>query len=42
VQSITGSLGKSLSLNDAKTQLSSALQQLASAYEKSFASIDCS
>ena len=42
VQSITGSLGKSLSLSDAKTQLSSALQQLASAYEQSFASIDCS
>lgn len=42
VQSIASSFGKSLSISDAKTQLSSALQEVASAYEKSLAPIDCS
>jgi uncharacterized protein YjbJ (UPF0337 family) len=42
VQSILGSLGKSTSLSDAKSQLTSATQQLATAYKQSFARIDCS
>src|SRR5215207_4956893 len=42
VQSIAGSVGKSTSLSDAKAQLTSALQQLAAAYEQSFARVDCS
>jgi membrane peptidoglycan carboxypeptidase len=42
VQSILGSLGKSTSLSDAKSQLTSATQALATAYQQSFARIDCS
>jgi uncharacterized protein YjbJ (UPF0337 family) len=42
VQSILGSLGKSTSLSDAKSQLTSATQELATAYQQSFARIDCS
>ncbi len=42
LQDIAGSLGKSTSLSDAKAQLTSALQQLATAYQQSFARIDCS
>jgi uncharacterized protein YjbJ (UPF0337 family) len=42
VQSILGSLGKSTSLSDAKSQLTSATQELATAYKQSFARIDCS
>jgi uncharacterized protein YjbJ (UPF0337 family) len=38
VQSIAGSVGKSTSLSEAKAQL----QQLAAAYEQSFARVDCS
>ena len=42
LQSIVGSVGKSTSLSDAKSQLTSATQQLATAYQQSFARIDCS
>ena len=42
VQSIAGSVGKSTSLSDAKAQLTSALQQLGTAYKQSFARVDCS
>ena len=42
VQSILGSLGKSTSLSDAKSQLTAATQELATAYQQSFARIDCS
>jgi uncharacterized protein YjbJ (UPF0337 family) len=42
VQSTLGSLGKSTSLSDAGSQLTSATQQLATAYQQSFARIDCS
>jgi hypothetical protein len=42
LQSIAGSVGKSTSLSDAKTQLTSALQQLGDAYKQSFAQVDCS
>ena len=42
LQSIAASLGSSTSLSDAKSQLSSALQQLATAYTTSFARVDCS
>jgi len=42
VQSIAGSIGRSTSLSQAKTQLSSALQQLGTAYKQSFAGVDCS
>jgi hypothetical protein len=42
LQDIGGSLGESTSLSDAKAQLTSALQQLATAYQQSFARIDCS
>ena len=42
VQSIAGSVGKSTSLSEAKTQLTSALQQLGDAYKQSFARVDCS
>jgi hypothetical protein len=41
VQSIVGSVGKSTSLSEAKTQLTSALQQLGNAYKQSFAKVDC-
>jgi hypothetical protein len=42
LQSIIESLGSSTSLRDAASQLTSATQQLATAYEQSFAPIDCS
>jgi hypothetical protein len=42
LQSIAAGLGSSTSLSDAKSQLSSALQQLATAYKTSFARVDCS
>jgi uncharacterized protein YjbJ (UPF0337 family) len=42
VQSILGSLGKTTSLSDAKSQLTAATQELATAYRQSFARIDCS
>jgi uncharacterized protein YjbJ (UPF0337 family) len=42
VQSIAGSVGKSTSLSEAKTQLTSSLQQLGDAYKQSFARVDCS
>ncbi len=42
VQSIAGSIGTSTSLSQAKSQLTSALQQLATAYKQSFAGVDCS
>ena len=41
VQSITGSVGKSASLSEAKAHLTSALQQLGDAYKQSFAKVDC-
>jgi hypothetical protein len=41
VTSIAGSVGKSTSLSEAKTQLTSALQQLGDAYKQSFAKVDC-
>jgi hypothetical protein len=41
LQSIAGSVGKSTSLSEAKTQLTSALQQLGDAYKQSFAKVDC-
>lgn len=40
-QSIVSNFGTGLSASDAKSQLQSALQQLAGAYEKSFAKVDC-
>jgi uncharacterized protein YjbJ (UPF0337 family) len=42
VQSVVGSVGKSTSLSDAKAQLTSAVQNLAAAYQQSFARVDCS
>ena len=42
VRSILGSLGKTTSLSDAKSQLTAATQELATAYQQSFARIDCS
>jgi hypothetical protein len=42
VQSILSSLGKSTSLSDASSRLTSATQELATAYQQSFARIDCS
>jgi|SRR4051794_34950135 hypothetical protein len=41
VQSTVSDLGQSLSLSNAKSQLESALKQLASAYQSSFAKVDC-
>lgn len=41
VQSIASGLGQSTSIDQAKTQLTSALQQLATSYKKTFATIDC-
>ena len=41
VQSIVSTVGKSTSLSDAKAQLTSAVQDLAAAYQQSFAKIDC-
>jgi hypothetical protein len=42
LQSVASDIGRSLSLADARTELESAFDQLASAYEQSFAKIDCS
>jgi uncharacterized protein YjbJ (UPF0337 family) len=42
VQSIVESLSSTTSLSEAKSQLTSATQQLVTAYEQSFARIDCS
>ncbi|HEX6460806.1 MAG TPA: hypothetical protein VF032_17960 [Thermoleophilaceae bacterium] len=42
LQSILGNIGTNLSASGAKTQLQSALQQLANAYQQSFAKVDCS
>jgi len=41
VQTIVTSLGKNLSVSNAQTQLESALRQLASSYEDTFAKVDC-
>jgi len=41
IQSIASQLGTSLSASDAKAQLVTALQQLATSYEQTFARIDC-
>jgi len=41
LQDIVANLGKSLSLSNAGTQLQSGLQQLAGAYEDTFAKVDC-
>jgi uncharacterized protein YjbJ (UPF0337 family) len=41
VQSIAKDLGTSLSLGSAKDQLTSAFQQLKTAYEDAFAKVDC-
>jgi hypothetical protein len=40
--SIASDLGSSLSAADARTKLTSALQELSTAYQQSFAKIDCS
>jgi hypothetical protein len=42
LRSIASDIGRSLSVADARTQLESALDQLASAYKQSFATVDCS
>jgi uncharacterized protein YhaN len=42
VKSIASNLGTSLALGSARQQLTAALQQLGSAYEKSLGRIDCS
>jgi hypothetical protein len=42
LQSIAGSFGSSLSLSQVATQLQSALQQLGTAYQTTFAKVDCS
>jgi septal ring factor EnvC (AmiA/AmiB activator) len=39
---IATSVGKSLSLEDARTQVSQALKQLASSYQSTFGQLDCS
>ena len=41
IKSIASSLGSSLSLGNAKAQLSAALQQLATSYQQTFAKITC-
>jgi hypothetical protein len=41
VQGIAGQLGSSLSASDAKTQLTTALDQLAASYQKAFAPLNC-
>lgn len=40
-ETILSNVGKSLSVSNATTQLQAALQQLGSAYQKSFAKVDC-
>jgi hypothetical protein len=42
VQETAGNLGKSLSIQDAVTQIKQSLDQLAASYKSSFAKIDCS
>ena len=42
VRTVLGDLGTSLSAGSAKDQLSSALDQLATTYQQTFAKIDCS
>ena len=42
VKAVTSSLLSSTSISDAKTQVSSALQQLATSYQQTFAKVDCS
>lgn len=42
LKSITGNLGTSLSISGGKAKLQTALQQLAAAYQSSFAKVDCS
>jgi DNA repair exonuclease SbcCD ATPase subunit len=42
LQSIASDIGRSLSVADARTRLESAFDRLASAYEQSFARVDCS
>ena len=41
VKSIASDLGTATSLSDAKSQLSAALQKIATSYEQTFAKIDC-
>jgi hypothetical protein len=41
MQSTISDLGQSLSLSNAKAQLESSLKQLATAYQQSFAKVDC-
>jgi hypothetical protein len=41
LRSIASDIGRSLSVADARTELESALDQLASAYKQSFAKVDC-
>jgi hypothetical protein len=41
LSSIASDLGSSLSVADAKTKLTTALQQLGTAYQQSFAKVDC-
>lgn len=40
-QSVAGDVGKSLSASGARTQLQTALQQLAAAYQSAFSNLDC-
>lgn len=42
IKNIASTLGSGLSLSTAKTQFTSALQQLSSSYQQTFAKIDCS
>jgi valyl-tRNA synthetase len=42
VKSVVSNLGTNLSLSNAQAQLTKAFQQLASAYQKTFAQVDCS
>jgi Tfp pilus assembly protein PilP len=42
LKNIASTLGSGLTLSTAKTQFTSALQQLSSAYQQTFAKIDCS
>ena len=41
VKNVVTSVGRSLSLGNAKQQLTTALQQLATSYQQTFAKIDC-
>jgi uncharacterized phage infection (PIP) family protein YhgE len=42
VKEIVSGLGSNLSLSNAESQLKSAMQQLASSYQQTFAKVDCS